>query len=560
MNRGETQVYALSLDEGRLLGGEPVAPIGRQQTPVEHPIPFAPFTAAIELTPGKADLVEWNGETVIRRDGETGKPVWDSSRPPIPWKTDEVAADRVRRWLESGPNVELIQPAPDLDGDGIGDVVWVSRNMNSLLALSGRNGAVLWEHALERDVPGVTPADDPRFPGPLRQDRRSAALVEAPAVADLDRDGTPDLVATMLFFELPTEIERRSPSPPAFRVQAAPNRRALGRRVIQAVSGRSGRGLWSHPIEPTFTTPSHPAWSGPATMVPGRDLAIVAYLDGPRWVGLEPATGKPRGRPIDLGFMPVRPVQYADLDGDGEPEILAMGPGLTGKDQTLAAISLKSGRSLWTAAVNVKYESSSDLSIPPGWPLVVDLDGDGRSELVVPDAGPMPPAGGYRGVRAIDGRLGTTRWIRPMRRRTRAHDGLVQVVDGPDLDDDGVRDLVATSFFLGRSLTTDHNGTPPVPERVYVDALSGKDGHPLWWWHRDNATDRSVQVGRLRWWGRGPDGWPLLAVPLGRSGGDVPPIVYSLEASTGRPVSTVVGLSRAERGRPRWRRTGRSLG
>ncbi len=84
-----------------------------------------------------------------------------------------------------------------------------------------------------------------------------------------------------------------------------------------------------------------------------------------------------------------------------------------------------------------------------------------------------------------------------------------------------------------------------MPERIYVDALSGKDGHPLWWWHRDNATDRSVQVGRPRWWGRGPDGWPLLAVPIGQSGGDVPPIVENLEASTGRVVSSAVGLSKA---------------
>ena len=156
----------------------------------------------------------------------------------------------------------------------------------------------------------------------------------------------------------------------------------------------------------------------------------------------------------------------------------------------------------------------------------------------------MPRTEGYRGVRVIDGRSGQTRWIRPLRPENQGQDGLLQIVDGPDLDHDGVRDLVTSSFFLGRYLTTNHNGTPPVPERIYVDVLSGKDGHPLWWWNRDNATDRSVQVGRLRWWGRGPDGWPLLAVPIGQSGSDVPPIVESLEASTGRVVSSAVGLSK----------------
>ena len=118
-------------------------------------------------------------------------------------------------------------------------------------------------------------------------------------------------------------------------------------------------------------------------------------------------------------------------------------------------------------------------------------------------------------------------------------DGLIQVLDAPDIDHDGVRDLVTTSFFLGRYLTTSHNGTPPVPERIYVDALSGKDGHPLWWWFYDNATDRSVRVERPRWWGRGPDGWPLLAISVG-----TPAIVHNLELSTGRSVSSVVGLWR----------------
>ena len=162
----------------------------------------------------------------------------------------------------------------------------------------------------------------------------------------------------------------------------------------------------------------------------------------------------------------------------------------------------------------------------------------------MPDSGPMPRTDGYRGVRVIDGQSGRTRWIPAAAPENQGQDGLLQILDAPDLDHDGVRDLVTSSFFLGRYLTTNHNGTPPVPERVYVDALSGKDGRPLWWWNRDNATDRSVQVGRLQWWGRGPDGWPLLAVPIGQTGGDVPPIVESLEASTGRVVSSAVGLSK----------------
>ncbi len=418
--------------------------------------------------------------------------------------------------------------------------------------MSGGTGSVLWEHVLELDGPGGPPSADPGLPGPLSPVSRTAFIVGTPAVADLDGDGASDLVATIVYYQLPTETEQRSPSPPGAQAVGRRRRQSLARRVIQAISGRTGRRLWSDPVDPTFTTYSHPTWSRSATVVPGRKPAMVTYIDGAQWMRLDPATGKPLGTSIDLGFVPVGPVQYADLDGDGEPEILAMGPGQAGNSQMLTAFALGTGRPLWSAPVTVKYENSLDQTTQPDWPLVVDLDGDGRSEVVVPDTGPMPPGDGYRGVRMLDGPSGRTRWVRPMRPETKGADGLLQILDAPDLDHDGVRDLVTTSFFLGRYLITTNNGTPPVPERSYVDAFSGKDGRPLWWWHQDHPTDKSARIWPLRWWGRGPDGWPLLAVPIGGQGSSfgfdpnaVPPIVQNLEASTGRIVSTAVGLGKA---------------
>ena len=186
---------------------------------------------------------------------------------------------------------------------------------------------------------------------------------------------------------------------------------------------------------------------------------MVAMVDGTQWIGLDPATGQRRGQPIDLGFVPVRSVQHVDLDGDGEPEILALGPGRAGEKHALVAFAPGTGRELWVAPIAVGYEPGLNGSTPD-WPLVVDLDGDGRSEVAVPDSGPMAPGAGYRGVQLIDGSSGRTRWIRPMRPETRGGDGLHP---GPrrashDLDHDGVRDLVTTSFFLGRSVISNHEG------------------------------------------------------------------------------------------------------
>ena len=85
VNRGETQTHEISLDEGRLLGGERRRGFGSDERPRDVPIPFTPFSMALELTPGKADLIERSSESVIRRDGASGKVVWDTLHPAKPF-------------------------------------------------------------------------------------------------------------------------------------------------------------------------------------------------------------------------------------------------------------------------------------------------------------------------------------------------------------------------------------------------------------------------------------------------------------------------------------------
>ncbi len=325
-----------------------------------------------------------------------------------------------------------------------------------------------------------------------------------------------------------------------------------------AISGRSGTRLWSHTVDPAFTTIRRRFGVKPATPVQGRQVSIVAIVDGTVWRGLDPATGRPRYGPIDMGFEPVRPLQYADLDGDSEPDVIALGPGPTGKSQSLSAFSIATGRPLWAVTVNAAYETPYDNTTAAPWPLVVDVNGDGRSEIVVPDSGALDPRNGYRAARMLDGSTGEPRWTRPMRPDTKADDGLLHIVDAPDLDRDGFRDLVTTSIFIGRQPATSSQGGPGEPERVYVDALSGKDGRPLWWWHVEIPTDQFTFVATPRWWGRGADGWPLLAVPIGgrhpqfghiRRGSPselYPSMVHMLEASTGREVHTLTGFENTE--------------
>ena len=47
---------------------------------------FARTTVPLEVKPGVADLIEWNRDSLIRRDGVTGRVVWDARRPEKPFR------------------------------------------------------------------------------------------------------------------------------------------------------------------------------------------------------------------------------------------------------------------------------------------------------------------------------------------------------------------------------------------------------------------------------------------------------------------------------------------
>jgi hypothetical protein len=372
--------------------------------------------------------------------------------------------------------------------------------------------------------------------------------VRAPTTTDCDRDGRADVIATVVICESEDDIRERQARA---RALGAPlNSTIHFRRVVIAISGRSGAPLWNYPLDRRFTTAPHPyCWERPATIARAGESAIVAIVDGAQWSGINPATGIAKAPPIDLGFVPVRQVQHADLDGDGFAEILALGPAASPKQQTLAAFSCTTGRKLWVQTVNGPFEPPHQTAPQPDWPAVVDLDGDDRPEIIVPDAGGSGTRDAYRGVRLLAGASGKPRWTRPMRPDTKADDRLAEILAAPDIDGDGTRDVVVVSRFDGRNPSASWQSPPVEPESIYVDALSGRDGRALWWWRVDVPQERSVHVWPARWWGRGPDGWPLLAIGLGGrhivgdgSVADRPGITHVLEASSGREIHMIDGL------------------
>ena len=413
VNRGETLAHTISIDEGRLLGGDrpPVEQVG-YRSPVAT-IRFPQVVAAPELTPGKADFIECSARSLIRRDGATGQVKWDAFHPAKPYASDHDPA----RWLGghgtwSGRG-ELAAPPMDLDGDGTRDLVFYSRYAPALLAVSGADGSMLWNYVAELDRPGG-PKD--RSPDVDAEAAPYGVTAGAVGMADVDRDGTPDLCATFVF--------SKSPRPKMGRREEAGDR--WHRSVVVAVSGRSGRQIWTNAVEPGFVESFDEYEVRPAELVGGRGKPRIAFVATTKWLGLDPATGRMLAGPVELGFTPLRPVAHADVDGDGEPEIVAMEGSAGDQDLVLRVFSVQTGGELWNQTVGAPYDASEEGFRNPGdppepgatlpsCPLVVDLDQDGRSEIVVPDSGPMPPLSGYRGVRLLDGRTGATRWRRAMR-------------------------------------------------------------------------------------------------------------------------------------------------
>jgi hypothetical protein len=455
----------------------------RLEVPLQHlwPAPLENAHRAEVIPAGKGHDVIALGGTLKRLGGATGKLLWEASL-----NNKEPLALAWQPHFGWGDHVGLVTLGSDL--------VWASRITATLLCQSGQTGGLLWMHAAS---------------GPYRK-QLTGMVCGLPRVIDVNGDGAADLVA-LVWLAADQQFH------------------------LQAINGRTGQQLWSTPVassppaaELRRNHESRPEVS--LVRVEGRTVAVC--LAGWRLHGIDVRTGKPAFEARPIPWRLIRPVQFADLDGAGNTQAL-----LLHEDEpcrlTLTVLDLARGRIRWEASwPGVPEPLDEEAAVlphaEPDWPLVVDLDGDGRPEIVVRQVEFSPrydlPARSRKetrrkqvletvGVRVLDGATGKERWSRVLgRSRTDQYYGEhpFRVLAAPLRPGDRSRDLIVASLVARWRPGLWHR-----PE-LYVDALSGADGSRRWWWRL--AVMRPPlslfgNLGRLVWWQAGP-GHDLLLVPL----------------------------------------------
>lgn len=470
-------------------------------------VPFDGRTAILTLLGPEQDPGTTPRPTRLRLlDGATGKPVWrrdlefDAATQP---GGDPAAWKSVLFQWSVAPGfggTRVGERVADLNRDGAGDFVLVSRTTASLLAVSGADGRVLWwyHRRPSLDSAAATSATWMFQPG-------QSFVVGEPMLAEVDDDGVPDV---LVCFRSNGE---------AFRTAEGAVVRAESQSRLSAISGRSGRVLWEQPVDApweNYASSSAGAKFGALARpqlgnVQGRRVVLLAEHDHLRAWDLR--SGEPLPQTWNAGSEVERPPISFAAPADPRTRVLLQHPRVREDAHLeLACLDLDSGVEVWrTSAMTVLAGVALELDgIPAASFTPVDLRGDGRLEVVLFN-GEHPGSGRWTfGVESLDATTGVRRWQTPLYSgdHPQSVPSDARWILGPDLDRDGARDVFAVLPFY--DLATRQHG-------VLAAAISGATGRVIWRRHHPGVAGAKS----LTWWKRGADGWPLLVMTTSRFAG-----------------------------------------
>jgi outer membrane protein assembly factor BamB len=413
----------------------------------------------------RADTILVDDQSVTRCNGASGEMIWRTDVGASAKQFGEM--EKFRWWTGFGDLInsqrqwrarpKMLQPAVDLDGDGIRDLVFSGSEQAWLMALSGKSGKALWFRLL---------AEEP----PQKRISLNSAVVHQPVtIADVDQDGVEELLTTIF--------------------DRGDDKRIPPRRWLELTSGKTGEQIWTAELNGAWfdesnvpldlrwlhsgfgnSTSGSSAGTGglkysvaqnrsietgasyystsPVLVGGNKNVDEVKLLAGDRLVRVQPETGKIEA--VSLGFAPIKSPEVADLDNDGNDEILFLVKNNSKTHPTkLIVWSTVTNKIAWSKKLSstwraVRKQGRENAS----WPYVVDLNGDGQAEVIVPDSTTFnvpsaeKPCGGLSAFDAA-GNLIWERELMSMREQ------LDRFIAGPDINDDGWLDLFVVTDDAG---------------------------------------------------------------------------------------------------------------
>lgn len=532
LNRGTSQEIDINVERPELYPALPLnSLIGYEVVdfgngPDLIVLPESPNRSDFEV---KADST--NPNILSRISGTTGKEIWslDISQNSSALKellpTDELRShwwsSTVFGWkLSNQPPLRVLRPLPDLDADGVPDLIWRLNQGYCLFAVSGKTGRPLWWHS------------SPMLVAPGSADSSSYTVHRQfgdTALATIRRqDGTaqPTVVVTELGVRTKEGVTATA-------------------RVF-ALDARDKSPLWSVDV---------PGVSPKLTIAASRDDAsstrsIIVVVTETELLKFDLGTGAPIGPSLKLpdgdnsnGNRHSTP-RIVDVDADGLPEVL-----LTHGEQNAPSLGVQ--------LVSLSAKGAGTATSRPNWYLAFpvgeqrkyfvdqyDLNGDGIQEIV------LTSERLDFDCRILDGRSGKEIWRR--QRRSNFFVGRQSpVAVGDDLNGDGWREVFVASIDC--DVTDEPSaGMQDKGHSLFVDCFSGKDGASLWWSKSAVAGKSSGFLHPFtiapRWWSHGLTGEPslLISVFLETKFPQTQGYVYTVNATTGRFEEVASDLAAAE--------------
>jgi hypothetical protein len=435
----------------------------------------------------------------------------------------------------------------DFNSDGASDLVLAAQRQAWVLAISGRDGEPLWVAA--RGEPS------------LHWNRGEGVVYPPLAVGDQNGDGKTELIATFV---------RAEPGKPA-------------ERWVESLSSADGKSLWRYDLAPEWfavaqddDVPYDLRWfygqsggfssggagsgwsqhyrtrsdsnlerSGDYAYLPTEPQVVsasepaLALVAGAHGVRLDVKSGQPVEPPHDTGVHTGMQPRYGDFDGDGlrdtllidrrPDKVITQRNGFTTNTPLvrLTAWSFVKQTILWRRDLEAAWPKQQEMNLlPPDWPVVADVNGDGRDDVLAPDGSTegtnnwySPPWGK---VALLDGGSGEPFWRQQIFNLDQQLDYFTV---GPDIDGDGRREVyVAALWGDGANL--------------FVDCLSGADGAKLWRAEQrlvhHERIEAEYRLANLAWFAARGDGWPQLVVTARCVQGEAGDRASFFSAGTGR--------------------------